>query len=145
MTCSFLLMNTLLLQHHFPGRICGKYLHQHVVLLLIFLVYFRLFQFSQGTKSVQKLGSYWRTALDNLLSNTVSLFQSVFFDHFRSIFSPHRMFFKLVPLQNTDVKYLCCNVGCYSVVTWCSLSEVVTAFEEHWEIWLANAAPFNIC
>ena len=143
-TRSFLLMNTLLLQHHsFHCRICGKYLHQYVVLMLTFLVYLKLFQLSQGTKSVQKLGLYWGTALDiahfKYCQPGFSLFCLIILDQFLAKYMRlHRMFFKLVPLQNTAVKYFSSNVGCYSIVTWCSLSEVATAFEEHWETGLAT-------
>lgn len=148
---SFRLKNTLLLQHHsFHCRICGKYLYQYVKLMLTYLVYLRLFQFSLGTKSVQKLGLYWGTALENAYFKYCqfgfSLFSFIILDQFLAKYMClHTMFFKLVPLQNATVKYLYSNVGCYSMVTWCSLSKVATAFEEHWEIGLANITPFNLC
>lgn len=144
-------MSTLLLQHRsFHCRICGKYLHQYAARMLTFFIYLKLFQLSRGTKSVQRLGLSWGTALDNAhfryCQLGFSLFSPIILHPFLAKYMClHRMFFKLVPLQNTAVKDACSDVGCYSVVTWCSLSEVVTAFEKHWEIGLAYASPFNCC
>jgi len=90
--------------------------------MLTVLVYLKLFQLSWCTKSMQKLGLYRGAALDSAhlkyYQLGFSLFSLVILDHFLAKYlCRHRMFFKLVPLQNTAVKCVCSDVDCCTVVT----------------------------
>lgn len=122
---------------------CEKHLHQCVVLLLIDLVFLNNSILVRALNQCQSLDcTEWGTVLDNVgvkhCQLGFNLFPLIIVDQFLAHYMCLLgMPFKLMLLQNSATKWF--NLWCrYSVVTWCSSSEVVTAFKEHWKTRLVN-------